>query len=427
MGRPRPTGSRARPPELSGGERQRAALARAVILSPEVILADEPTGNIDWEMALRLLTLLVELNRMGKTVLVATHDPNLIARPPGAGAGAGAAAGRAAGSWPREPRRDRTRLRLALRRRGARPRACRAARLSALSRRLPRRGDGVLRGAGAGAGAGGRAAGRRPGAASSPTPRRCRSSPPRTQIEDAGARGAQRAAHDARGALGADGRPRRAGEAARALARAGDPDREPAAAAADRGGDRPRPAGRAGPGAAARGRGAGRGLRRPCRLALAAGRHRRAAAAASRSAASGCCALALAAVLGLAAAARRSPRTGRRSGRCAWSAREDGFIARAFTRRLTLRAGARRRWPAPLPAWRCSAVAAAGERAGVLPGRASASPAGTGWCRSPSRWPPAAIAWAAASAATPARPPALELRGAMLLIRSLVFDACSTC
>ncbi|MER2507412.1 ATP-binding cassette domain-containing protein [Amaricoccus sp.] len=66
------------PPELSGGERQRAALARAVILSPEVILADEPTGNVDWEMAVRLLTLLIELNRMGKTVLIATHDLNLI-------------------------------------------------------------------------------------------------------------------------------------------------------------------------------------------------------------------------------------------------------------------------------------------------------------------------------------------------------------
>ena len=67
-----------RPPELSGGERQRAALARAVIMSPEVIIADEPTGNIDWEMSQRLLQLLVELNRMGKTILIATHDLNLI-------------------------------------------------------------------------------------------------------------------------------------------------------------------------------------------------------------------------------------------------------------------------------------------------------------------------------------------------------------
>ena len=46
--------------------------------SPDVILADEPTGNIDWEMSLRLLALLVELNRLGKAVIVATHDMNLI-------------------------------------------------------------------------------------------------------------------------------------------------------------------------------------------------------------------------------------------------------------------------------------------------------------------------------------------------------------
>ncbi len=66
------------PEEISGGERQRLALARAVIMDPDMIVADEPTGNVDWEMGQRLLTLLVELNKMGKTILLATHDLNLI-------------------------------------------------------------------------------------------------------------------------------------------------------------------------------------------------------------------------------------------------------------------------------------------------------------------------------------------------------------
>jgi cell division transport system ATP-binding protein len=70
--------AKALPPELSGGERQRAALARAIITSPDVIIADEPTGNIDWEMSQRLLTLLIELNKMGKTIIVASHDIGLI-------------------------------------------------------------------------------------------------------------------------------------------------------------------------------------------------------------------------------------------------------------------------------------------------------------------------------------------------------------
>ena len=47
-------------------------------MSPDVVIADEPTGNVDWEMSLRLLTLLIELNKMGKSILIATHDLNLI-------------------------------------------------------------------------------------------------------------------------------------------------------------------------------------------------------------------------------------------------------------------------------------------------------------------------------------------------------------
>jgi cell division transport system ATP-binding protein len=62
------------PPLLSGGEKQRAAIARALIARPELLLADEPTGNVDPQLARRLLRLFVELNRLGTSVLIATHD-----------------------------------------------------------------------------------------------------------------------------------------------------------------------------------------------------------------------------------------------------------------------------------------------------------------------------------------------------------------
>jgi cell division transport system ATP-binding protein len=68
------------PPTLAGGEQQRLAIARAVVNRPEILLADEPTGNVDQEMALRLFRLFVELNRLGTTVLIATHDQDLVAR-----------------------------------------------------------------------------------------------------------------------------------------------------------------------------------------------------------------------------------------------------------------------------------------------------------------------------------------------------------
>jgi cell division transport system ATP-binding protein len=63
---------------LSGGEKQRAAIARAVIGKPELLLADEPTGNVDPQMARRLLRLFVELNRLGTSVVIATHDHTLM-------------------------------------------------------------------------------------------------------------------------------------------------------------------------------------------------------------------------------------------------------------------------------------------------------------------------------------------------------------
>jgi cell division transport system ATP-binding protein len=104
----------ARPATLSGGEQQRVAIARAVIARPELLIADEPTGNVDPEMARRLLHLFDALNKLGTTVVIATHDVHLLSRvqraemlrldrgqladptgalrnPPGAGASMGAA------------------------------------------------------------------------------------------------------------------------------------------------------------------------------------------------------------------------------------------------------------------------------------------------------------------------------------------------
>ena len=72
----------ARPATLSGGQKQRVAIARAVISRPGLLLADEPTGNLDDALGLRLMYLFEELNRIGTTVVIATHNEGLITRRP---------------------------------------------------------------------------------------------------------------------------------------------------------------------------------------------------------------------------------------------------------------------------------------------------------------------------------------------------------
>ena len=70
--------ARALPNQLSGGEQQRVGLARALVNSPDLIIADEPTGNVDPNMSYEIVSLLTEINKKGTTILMVTHDHNLV-------------------------------------------------------------------------------------------------------------------------------------------------------------------------------------------------------------------------------------------------------------------------------------------------------------------------------------------------------------
>jgi len=92
-----------RPNELSGGQQQRVAIARALVNGPEILLADEPTGNLDTRAGLEIVSIFQDLNRQGKTIVLVTHDPNLASH---CGRVVGLEDGRIVADAPIEKRRD---------------------------------------------------------------------------------------------------------------------------------------------------------------------------------------------------------------------------------------------------------------------------------------------------------------------------------